>query len=101
MDNNDVVALHKMPVAQETMEISEYSLTVGDDLYRVRRAVERDTQGGFVTIHDSCGKPVLVFSASFPAAHIGQLIVAWRAGYGQGLGRGRREAIDGNVENVK
>lgn len=36
------------------MEISEHSLQVGDELYRVRRAVEPDTNGGgFVMIYDS------------------------------------------------
>jgi hypothetical protein len=90
-------ALHKVPVTPQPLEISEYSLTVGDGLYRVRRAVERDTQGGFVTIHDSCGKPVLVFSAAFPDEHVHQLIVGWRAGHKQGLERGRRQ---GRSENV-
>jgi hypothetical protein len=90
MDNN-VVSLHKVPAEPEAMEISEYSLAVGDDLYRVRRAVEPDTQAGFVTIHDSCGKPVLVFSAAFPSEHIHRLIVGWRTGNRQGLERGRRE----------
>jgi hypothetical protein len=97
MDNN-VEALHKVPVAPDPMEISEYSLAVGDDLYRVRRAVERDTQAGFVTIKDATGKPVLVFSARFPDEHIGTLVVAWRTGHRQGLARGRREA--GTLENV-
>jgi hypothetical protein len=68
-----------------------------DRLYRVRRAVDRDMQGGFVTIKDS-GDAVLVFSASFPDQHVHQLIVAWRTGERQGLDRGRREA--GGLENV-
>lgn len=79
------------------MLVSTYSLLIGGEIYRVRRAVERDTKCGFVTIHDSCGKPVLVFSASFPDAHIGQLIVAWRTGNRQGLERGRRESSPENV----
>jgi hypothetical protein len=92
MDNNNVVAIRKVPTVRATaMEISGYSLDVGGGHYRVRRAVERGTQVGFVTIHDATGRPVLVFSASFPAAHIGQLIVAWRTGNRQGLERGPRE----------
>jgi hypothetical protein len=91
MDNNNAVALHKVPVAQETMEISEYDLNVGGDLYRVRRAVDRETKAGFVTIVDSAGKPVLVFSSRFPDEHVGTLVVAWRTGNRQGLERGRRE----------
>ena len=74
-------------------EISEYTLTIGGDDYRVRRAADRETQGCFVTISDHAGKPVLVFSSTFPSDHIAQLIVAWRAGHKQGLARGRREGI--------
>jgi hypothetical protein len=83
--------------ASDRLEISEYSLKVGGELYRVRRAVDRDMQGGFVTIKDS-GDAVLVFSASFPDQHVHQLIVAWRTSERQGLDRGRREA--GGLENV-
>ena len=91
-NNNNVVAIRKVPMVRATaMEISEYSLEVGDGLYRVRRAVERDTKAGFVTIHDAAGRSVLVFSASFPGEHIRQLMVAWRAGYGHGRERGRSE----------
>jgi hypothetical protein len=96
-NNNNVVALHKVPVAPEPMEISEYSLDVGDGVYRVRRAVERDTQAGIVMIYDATGKAVLVFSASYPAEHIHQLIVGWRAGYRHGRERGRREDSAENV----
>jgi hypothetical protein len=77
------------------MEISEYSLSVGDELYRVRRAVELDANGGgFVIIYDSAGQQVLVFSARFPDEHIHQLIVAWRTGRSHGLHRGRRESLE-------
>jgi hypothetical protein len=79
---------------QPEMEISEYSLSVGDELYRVRRAVEPDTKGGFVTIKDGAGVTVLVFSARFPDEHIHQLIVAWRTGRSHGLYRGRREILE-------
>lgn len=76
------------------IEISEYSLSVGDELYSVRRAVEPDTKGGFVIIYDSAGQQVLVFSARFPDEHIHQLIVAWRTGRSHGLHRGRRESLE-------
>jgi len=55
------------------LEISEYTLTIGGDDYRVRRAADRETQGCFVTISDHAGKPVLVFSSTFPSDHIAQL----------------------------
>ena len=72
------------------MEISEYFLQIGGESYRVRRAVESDTNGGgFVMIYESAGQPVLVFSARYPDEHVGQLIVAWRTGFRQGLERGR------------
>lgn len=95
MDDN-VVAMRKVP---EPLSISTYSLLIGGDLYRVRRAVDEDKRG-FVTIVDGNGHAVLVFSASFPDERVGMLIFAWRAGYDQGLGRGRREAIDGRVEDA-
>jgi hypothetical protein len=96
MDTN-VISLRTREPVPEPMLVSTYSLLIGGEIYRVRRAVERDTKCGFVTIHDSCGKPVLVFSAAFPSEHIGQLIVAWRAGHGQGRERGRREGTPENV----
>lgn len=75
------------------LEISESVLTIGGDDYRVRRAAEPETQRGFVTVSDADGKAVLVFSASFPAEHIGQLLVGWRAGFQQGRANGRQEGI--------
>lgn len=75
------------------LSISEWSLTVGDADYRVRRSVEAGTQRGFVIISDSDGVSVLVFSASFPDEHIAQLIVGWRAGFKQGRKLGRQEGI--------
>ena len=95
--DTDVISLRTREPMPEPMLVSTYSLLIGGEIYRVRRAVERDTKCGFVTIHDSCGKPVLVFSASFPDAHIGQLIVAWRTGNRQGLERGRHESSPENV----
>ncbi len=83
------------PKPQQThgLEITEYTLTIGGDDYRVRRAADKETQGGFVTISDAEGNAVLVFSASFPSDHIALLIVAWRAGHARGLARGRSESI--------
>jgi hypothetical protein len=66
MTTSNVTNLQGQPKSE--MEIGEYSLQVGDELYRVRRAVETDTRGGFVTIKDSCGTPVLVFSARYPTS---------------------------------
>src|ERR1700676_1593117 len=44
------------------MEISEYFLQIGGESYRVRRAVESDTNGGgFVVYYDRAGQPVVVF----------------------------------------
>jgi hypothetical protein len=92
MDTN-VISLRTGKPRPEPLSICTYSLQISGELYRVRRAVDDDKRG-FVTIKDSNGKPVLVFSASFPDEQIGQLIVAWRAGYKQGLERARR------LENV-
>jgi hypothetical protein len=76
------------------LAISEHTLTVAGDIYAVRRAVDADTQRGFVTICDESGAMILVFSATFPTEHIATLIIAWRAGHSQGLERGRRAGID-------
>jgi hypothetical protein len=75
--------------------ISQHSLPFGDEVYNVRRAVDRETKRGFVTISDGAGRAVLVFSARYP--NIQQLIVGWRAGYTRGLERGRREVSQENV----
>jgi hypothetical protein len=93
MDTN-VISLRTREPVPEPMLVSTHSLLIGGEIYRVRRAVERDTKCGFVTIHDSCGKPVLVFSAAFPPEHVGTLVVAWRTGRSQGLERGRRESLE-------
>lgn len=77
----------------DALEISEHVLTVGGDDYRVRRAADRETQRGFVTISDAEGKVVLIFTATFPSDHIALLIVAWRAGHTRGLACGRSESI--------
>ena len=82
--------------ASDRLEISEYSLKVGGELYRVRRAVDRDMQGGFVTIHDSCGKPVLVFSAAFPDEHVHHE-PAWS---GEDHAPGAVQRVEGSVRRV-
>ena len=91
MNSSNVIRLRTGKPIPDTLEISETSMTVGDELYRVRRAVDRDTKRGFVTIIDDAGTAIIVLSSSFPHAHIHQLIVGWRTGYGIGLDRGRRE----------
>lgn len=90
MDSNVIRLRTGKPIA-EPLEISVTSLTVGDELYRARRAVDRDTKRGFVTIIDDTGTAIMVLSSSFPEQHISQLIVGWRTGYRIGLERGRRE----------
>jgi hypothetical protein len=89
-----VVDLRPKAAKPEPLSISEYPLTVGDEIYHVRSALDSETRRGFVTIHDNDGRAVLVFSSSFPDEHISQLIVAWRAGHKQGLDRGRAEGIE-------
>jgi hypothetical protein len=96
-DTTNVISLRTGMPRAEPLESSEYSLTVGDENYRVRRAVDRDTQRGFVTIVDEAGKALLVFSSSFPDEHVSQLIVGWRAGHKQGLDRGRLDGIEPGI----
>lgn len=71
--------------------VTEHPIKVVDDDYRVRRVVATETGRGFATIYDANGKARLIFSSTFPQQHINQLIIALRAGYEQGLERGRRE----------
>ena len=89
-----VVDLRPAAAKPDPLTISEYSLTVGDEIYHVRSALDSDTRRGFVTIHDNDGRAVLVFTSSFPEEHISQLIAGWRAGHRQGLDRGRAEGIE-------
>ena len=89
-----VVDLRPAAAKPSPLSISEYSLTVGDEIYHVRSALDSETHRGFVTIHDNDGRAVLVFTSSFPAEHISQLIVAWRAGHRLGLDRGRAQGIE-------
>jgi ribose 1,5-bisphosphokinase PhnN len=81
----------------EPLLISEFSVPFGDEVYTVRRAVDRETKRGFVTIYDSDRRAVLVFSSRYPDELIHQLIVGWRAGYTRGLERGRRERSQEHV----
>jgi hypothetical protein len=107
---SNVVSIRTGEPKPEPLQVTEYSLTVGEESYRVRRAVDRDTQRGFVTIFDDAGAAILVLSASFPSEHIYQLIVGWRTGYRQGLVRGignglndmlrRRCGLPSSTENV-
>ena len=94
MDN---VVFLKPDKSKPALSVSTYSLPFGDEIYSVRRAVDRDTQNGFVTISDGAGRAILVFSARYPDQLIHQLIVGWRAGYTRGLERGRRERSQENV----
>jgi hypothetical protein len=93
MDTN-VVLLRTGKPKPPPLEITKYSLNVGGEIYGVRRAVDADTQRGFVTICDEGGAMILVFSSTFPNEHIATLIIAWRAGHSRGLERGRRAGID-------
>jgi hypothetical protein len=98
--NTNVVNLRKIRAKPSPMEISEFSLPVGDEVYTVRRAVERDTQAGFVTIYDSDCRAVLVFPSRYPDEHIAQLIVGWRAGYSRGLERGQGRVVSRRWPNT-
>jgi len=76
--------------------VTERALKVVDD-YRVRLVVATETGRGFATIYDATGTARLIFSSTFPQQHINQLIIALRAGYEQGLERGRRESGRGDA----
>ncbi|MGM4916239.1 hypothetical protein [Tardiphaga sp. 813_E8_N1_3] len=93
MDSN-VISIRTGKPKSPPLTVSEHTLTVAGDTYTVRRAVDADTQRGFVTICTEGGAMILVFSATYPREHIATLIIAWRAGHARGLERGRRDGID-------
>lgn len=87
----------RVSTERQGVVVTERQIKVVDDDYRVRRVVATETGRGFATIYDAAGKARLIFSSTFPNQHVAQLIVAMRAGYEQGLERGRREGGMGDA----
>ena len=88
---------NRLSPERQGVVVTEHPIKVVDDDYRVRRVVATETGRGFATIYDAAGKARLIFSTTFPQQHINQLIIALRAGYEQGLERGRRESGRGDA----
>jgi hypothetical protein len=86
---HNVVSIRTGEPKPEPLEIREYRFQFNGDVYNVRRATDRDTGGGILTISDEDSRPVLVRGASIPGEFVPDLIHAWSAGRTKGRFEGR------------
>jgi hypothetical protein len=87
--NENVVSIRTGLPKPEPLDIREYKIQINEDVYGVRRAVDRETKAGLLTITDDEGRAVLVRGAQIPDEFVADLIEAWRVGRNRGRVEGR------------
>jgi hypothetical protein len=88
-NNENVVSIRTGLPKPEPLDIREYKIQINEDVYGVRRAVDRETKAGLLTITDDEGRAVLVRGAQIPDEFVADLIEAWRVGRNRGRFEGR------------